>query len=80
MRDQLTRIGKIALPQIAPCLGPEHRLYRNKLEFTFADRRWLTRRGGGTNFDAAPALGFHIPNMFDKVLDIDALASARSVE
>ena len=74
VRDQLTRIGKIALPQIAPCLGSEQtRFYRNKLEFTFADRRWLTREEveSGTDFDAAPALGFHIPNMFDKVLDID---------
>ena len=73
VRDQLTRIGKIALPQIAPCLGSEQtRFYRNKLEFTFADRRWLTREEveSGTDFDAAPALGFHIPNMFDKVLDI----------
>ena len=74
VRDQLTRIGKIALPQIAPCLGSEQtRFYRNKLEFTFADRRWLTREEveSGTDFDAAPALGFHIPSMFDKVLDID---------
>ena len=45
VRDQLTRIGKIELPEIAPCLGSaETQFYRNKLEFTFADRRWLTRR------------------------------------
>ena len=44
VRDQLTRIGKIELPEIAPCLGSaETQFYRNKLEFTFADRRWLTR-------------------------------------
>ncbi len=72
--DQLTRIGKIELPEIRPCLGSaKTRFYRNKLEFTFADRRWLTREEIEQNADivAGPALGFHIPNMFDKVLDID---------
>ena len=74
VRDQLTRIGKLELPEIAPCLGSAAtRFYRNKLEFTFADRRWLTREEveSGAALDAAPAVGFHIPNMFDKVLDID---------
>ena len=74
VRDQLTRIGKVELPEIRPCLGSElTREYRNKLEFTFADRRWLTAEeiASGEALDAAPALGFHIPNMFDKVLDID---------
>lgn len=73
VRDQLTRIGKIELPEIASCLGSAAtRFYRNKLEFTFADRRWLTREEveSGAALDAAPAVGFHIPNMFDKVLDI----------
>ncbi len=74
VRDQLTRIGRLELPEIAPCLGSaETRLYRNKLEFTFADRRWLTREeiASADEIAAAPAAGFHIPNMFDKVLDID---------
>ena len=73
VHDQLARIGKIALPEIAPCLGSARtQFYRNKLEFTFADRRWLTREEveGGADIGAAPALGFHIPGMFDKVLDI----------
>lgn len=73
VRDQLTRIGRIELPEIAPCLGSaETRFYRNKLEFTFADRRWLTREEveSGAALEAEPALGFHIPGMFDKVLDI----------
>ncbi|MDE6624160.1 MAG: 23S rRNA (uracil(1939)-C(5))-methyltransferase RlmD [Alistipes sp.] len=73
VRDQLTRIGKVELPEIAPCLGSaETRFYRNKLEFTFADRRWLTREEVEAGGDIAPepAFGFHIPNMFDKVLDI----------
>ena len=73
VRDQLTRIGKIELPEIAPCLGSaKQQFYRNKLEFTFADRRWLTREElADENIVATPALGFHIPNMFDKVLDIN---------
>ena len=75
VRDQLTRIGKIELPEIRPCLGSaETRYYRNKLEFTFADRRWMTYEeiaDAGREIAPEPALGFHIPNMFDKVLDID---------
>ena len=73
VRDQLTRIGKIDLPAIAPCLGSaQTQFYRNKLEFTFADRRWLTREeiAAGDAIEAGPALGFHIPDMFDKVLEI----------
>ncbi len=73
VHDQLTRIGKIELPEIAPCLGSaETRFYRNKLEFTFADRRWLTREevASDASIEAGPALGFHIPDKFDKVLDI----------
>ena len=74
VRDQLTRIGKIELPEIAPCLGSaQTQFYRNKLEFTFADRRWMTWEeiAAGGEIEPAPALGFHIPNMFDKVLDIE---------
>ncbi len=73
VRDQLTRIGKVELPEIAPCLGSaQTQAYRNKLEFTFADRRWLTREevAAGGDLSAEPAAGFHIPGMFDKVLDI----------
>ncbi|MDD3108065.1 MAG: 23S rRNA (uracil(1939)-C(5))-methyltransferase RlmD [Alistipes sp.] len=71
--DQLSRIGKITLPEISPILGSEQQFnYRNKLEFTFAHRRWLTSEevASGVDLEASPALGFHIPNMFDKVLDI----------
>ena len=43
VHDQLSRIGKIALPEVRPCLGSaKQQFYRNKLEFTFADKRWLT--------------------------------------
>ena len=71
--DQLGRIGKIELPAVSPILGSAKTLfYRNKLEFTFADRRWLTREEieSAGDIGDAPAVGFHIPGMFDKVLDI----------
>ena len=74
VEDQLTRIGKIELPAISPILGSKKtQLYRNKLEFTFTPRRWLTQEevASGAELDASPALGFHIPTMFDKVLDIE---------
>ena len=75
VRDQLTRIGKVALPEIRPCLGSQKtQYYRNKLEFTFADRRWLTYEeiAAAGDIGQRPALGFHIPNMFDKILDIES--------
>lgn len=74
VHDQLTRIGRIELPEVRPCLGSaQTQFYRNKLEFTFADRRWLTYEeiAAGGDIESAPALGFHIPGCFDKVLDID---------
>ena len=72
--DQLVRIGKLEIPEVRPCLGSEQQLYyRNKIEYTFADRRWLTHEEIAEQGDIAPqpALGFHIPNMFDKILDIE---------
>ncbi len=74
--DNLTRIGKVELPEISPILGSKHIYqYRNKLEFTFADRKWLSwdeirAAGGIENVDNSYGVGFHIPNCFDKVLDI----------
>ena len=74
--DNLTRIGKIELPEISPILGSKHiYAYRNKLEFTCADRKWLPweeieAAGGLDQIDSTYGLGFHIPNCFDKVLDI----------
>jgi 23S rRNA (uracil1939-C5)-methyltransferase len=73
VRDNLTRIGKIDLPEIKPIIGSsEVFMYRNKLEFTFSDKRWLTKEevGSDTRFEKEDALGFHIPGLFDKVLDI----------
>ena len=74
VHDQLARIGKIELPEVRPCLGSERQqFYRNKLEFTFSDKRWLTYEeiASGADIEREPALGFHIPDSFDKVLDID---------
>ena len=75
--DNLTRIGKIELPEISPILGSKHIYeYRNKLEFTCSDRKWLPweeieAAGGMDKIDSTYGLGFHIPNCFDKVLDIE---------
>ena len=74
VEDQLVRIGHLDIPEVRPCLGSAHtREYRNKLEFTFADRRWLTYEeiAEGGDIASTPAVGFHIPGCFDKVLDIE---------
>jgi 23S rRNA (uracil1939-C5)-methyltransferase len=71
--DNLTRIGKVEMEEIFPILGAEQtKFYRNKLEFTFSNKKWLTEEEvkSGATFDCMNALGFHIPGMFDKVLDI----------
>ncbi|MBP1614423.1 MAG: rRNA m(5)U-1939 methyltransferase [Bacteroidetes bacterium] len=72
--DNLTRIGKIELPEISPILGSEKtQFYRNKLEFTFSNKRWLTNEEVKQNvvYEQMNAVGFHIPNAFDKVLAIE---------
>lgn len=77
VHDALKRIGKVELPEIMPILGSEQtREYRNKLEFTFSNKRWLTWEEveAGTKYDNMNALGFHIPGAFDKVLDIEECA------
>lgn len=74
VEDQLVRIGHLDIPEVRPCLGSERtREYRNKLEFTFADKRWLTYEeiAQGGDIEPMPAVGFHIPGCFDKVLDIN---------
>lgn len=74
VNDQLTRIGKIDLPEIAPILGSkETQFYRNKLEFTFSNKRWLSFEEIDEDkvFDNMNALGFHIPGMFDKIVDVE---------
>ena len=73
VKDNLERLAKIPLPEILPILGSVNEYYyRNKLEFTFSHRGWMTEEEikSGENFGDRPALGFHIPGMFDKILDI----------
>ena len=71
--DALERIAKVETPAISPILGsPEIWEYRNKMEYTFSNRCWLTfeQLASGEEFNDRDAVGFHIPGAFDKVLDI----------
>jgi 23S rRNA (uracil1939-C5)-methyltransferase len=71
--DQFERIGKIRTGEMNPILPSENQIhYRNKLEYTFSENRWLTREEmqSGSIPENKRALGFHIPGRFDKVLDI----------
>ncbi|OYU68071.1 MAG: 23S rRNA (uracil(1939)-C(5))-methyltransferase RlmD [Cytophagaceae bacterium BCCC1] len=70
--DQLTRIGKVKLPQFTPILGSSNtQFYRNKLEYTFSNSRWLTNDEVASGEEISKdALGFHIPKRFEKVLPI----------
>lgn len=71
--DNLQRIGKIELPEISPILGSRlTKAYRNKLEFGFSDKRWLTEDEirSNTEYSNKDAVGFHITGAFDKILDI----------
>lgn len=71
--NNLTRLGKIELPDVTPILGSkEIYFYRNKMEFSFSDSRWLTKEEieSGKDIEDRDALGFHIPGMWDKILDI----------
>jgi 23S rRNA (uracil1939-C5)-methyltransferase len=73
--DNFERIGKVEVDETLPIIGCEKEyFYRNKLEYTFSNRRWLTDldapqdEGGPANTNG---LGFHIPGRFDKILDIE---------
>ena len=72
--DQLTRIGKVELPEFRPILGSvKTQEYRNKLDFGCANKRWLTAdelRDESLEKDV-PAIGFHITGAFDKILPIE---------
>ncbi len=73
VRDSLVRIGKADIPEMLTIKGSaEEYFYRNKLEYSFSARRWLTddEIKSGIPLEKDPALGFHIPGLFDKVLDI----------
>ncbi len=73
VRDNLTRIAKVKLPEFQPILGSsEEYYYRNKLEFTFSSARWLTEDEiGKEDLGSMNALGFHVPGRFDKILPVD---------
>jgi 23S rRNA (uracil1939-C5)-methyltransferase len=79
--DQMKRIGKIDLPEMLPIAGSSETIYyRNKLEFTFSSKKYFTQvemdaipmpEDGTRGLPSIPALGFHVPGSFDKVIDID---------
>ncbi|MCQ2330185.1 MAG: 23S rRNA (uracil(1939)-C(5))-methyltransferase RlmD [Paludibacteraceae bacterium] len=71
--DALTRIGHLELPEVSPILGSKKTYeYRNKLEYTFSNRRWVPFGESREELSGQElyGVGFHIPGMFDKVLDI----------
>ena len=72
--DQLKRIGRVEVPELIPIKGSVNStFYRNKLEFTFSNRRWLTldEVRSGDQFADMDVLGFHVQGMFDKVLNVN---------
>lgn len=73
VENNLRRIGHLELPEITPILGSkEQYFYRNKMEFSFSDSRWLSldEINSDEEIKDRNALGFHIPGMWDKILDI----------
>jgi 23S rRNA (uracil1939-C5)-methyltransferase len=71
--NHLKRIGKVELPEFEPIKGSDKQFfYRNKMEFSFSNARWITEEesASGEEIDNRNALGFHIPRMWDKILDI----------
>nr|WP_298997693.1 23S rRNA (uracil(1939)-C(5))-methyltransferase RlmD [uncultured Allomuricauda sp.] len=74
VENNLRRIGHLELPEISPILGSQKQyFYRNKMEFSFSDSRWLTQEEINSQepIKDKNALGFHIPGMWDKILDIE---------
>lgn len=74
VENNLKRIGHLDLPELTPILGSEKQyFYRNKMEFSFSDSRWLTldEIKSDNQIEDKNALGFHIPGMWDKILDIE---------
>ena len=74
IENNLQRIGKIELPETQPILGSaEQYFYRNKMEFSFSDSKWLTLEQIKSDevIEDRNALGFHIPGMWDKILDLN---------
>ena len=74
VRDQLTRIGHLHIQETVPILGSKKTtLYRNKLEFSFSNKRWKTNEEIEQDdiIENHNALGFHVPRLFDKIVDIE---------
>lgn len=74
VEDALKRIGKLEIGETRPILAaPETEYYRNKLEFSFSNKRWITQEevDAGTEIEQRNALGFHRPGAFDKIVDIE---------
>ncbi len=73
VKDNMDRIAKVEYPGVMPILpSKDTTFYRNKLEYTFSSKRWLTAEEIGNDGDIdRNALGFHIPKRFDKILDIE---------
>jgi len=74
VENNLRRIGHLELPEITPILGSEAQyFYRNKMEFSFSNSRWMTLEEIQSDKEITDrdALGFHIPGMWDKILDIE---------
>lgn len=73
VEDNFRRIGKLNFPSIRPILAsPDIFHYRNKMEFTFSNRKWITDTSGGRlSEDEMKGLGFHLPGMFSRILDLD---------
>ncbi len=74
VKNHLQRIGKIEIPEFEPILGSKEQFfYRNKMEFGFSNARWMTEQelDSEEEVDTKNALGFHIPKMWDKILNIE---------
>ena len=73
VRDMLERIGSVNCDGMRPICGSERIFrYRNKLEYTFSTRAWVENPQADADTPVAGALGFHIPGLFDKVLNIES--------
>ncbi len=73
VENNLRRIGHLEIPEILPIIGSDQKyFYRNKMEFSFSDSRWLTQEEIDSKNEITDknAIGFHIPGMWDKILDI----------
>lgn len=72
VEQTLRRLAKVDLPEIEPILGSANEyFYRNKMDFAFSNKQWLTTAQMQAMVPFAPALGFHVPKYFDRILDVN---------